>query len=224
MKYQADAWKAFFKEGKRRPRFHSRRGSTPSFTIPDNVRVRDGKLYIPKVGYMALRRRGGNPYPDGIPVKATVKKNAGKGYAVICYRMEATVIEDTGGVVGIDRNCGQVAMVSTEGDTSIIRQPDTKRLDAKLKRHQRRLARQKKGSNRRNRRKHRIARIQCKRANILKNANHRVSRSIANCSSTVILEDLKIKAMTRSASVCQKKVGGLKNGETRPFDTRSIHL
>ncbi len=57
LKYQADAWKAFFKEGKRRPRFHSRRGSTPSFTIPDNVRVRDGKLYIPKVGYIALRRR-----------------------------------------------------------------------------------------------------------------------------------------------------------------------
>ncbi len=25
LKYQADAWKAFFKEGKRRPRFHSRR-------------------------------------------------------------------------------------------------------------------------------------------------------------------------------------------------------
>ncbi len=82
------------------------------------------------------------------------------------------LIEDTGGAVGIDRNCGQVAMVSTEGDTSIIRQPDTKRLDAKLKRHQRKLARQKKGSNRRNRRKHRIARIQRKRANILKNANH----------------------------------------------------
>ncbi len=74
---------------------------------------------------------------------------------LICYKMEAPVIEDIGGAVGIDRNCGQVAMVSTEGDTSIIRQPDTKRLDAKLKRHQRRLARQKKGSNRRNRRKHR---------------------------------------------------------------------
>ncbi len=155
---------------------------------------------------MALRRRGGNPYPDGIPVKATVKKNAGKGYAVICYKMEAPVIEDTGGAVGIDRNCGQVAMVSTEGDTSIIRQPDTKCLDATLKRDQRRLARQKKGSNRRNRRKHRIARIQRKRANVLKNANHQVSRSIANCSSTVILEDLKIKAMTHSASVCQKSM------------------
>ncbi len=207
LKYQADAWKAFFKEGKRRPRFHSRRGSTPSFTIPDNVRVRDGKLYIPKVGYMALRRRGGNPYPDGIPIKATVKKNAGKGYAVICYKIEAPVIEDTGSAVGIDRNCGQIAMVSTEGDTSIIRQPDTKRLDAKLKRHQRRLARQKKGSNRRNRRKHRIARIQRKRANILKNANHQVSRSIANCSSTVILEDLKIKAMTRSAKGTMESFG-----------------
>ena len=66
-----------------------------------------GKLYIPKVGYTALRRRGGNPYPDGIPVKATVKKNTGKWYAVICYKMEAPVIEDTGGAVGIDRNCRQ---------------------------------------------------------------------------------------------------------------------
>ncbi len=121
--------------------------------------------------------------------------------------MEAPVIEDTGGAVGIDRNCGQVAMVSTEGDTSIIRQPDTKRLDATLKRHQRRLARQKKGSNRRNRRKHRIARIQRKRATILKNANHQVSRSIAKCSSTVILEDLKIKAMTRSAKGTMESFG-----------------
>ncbi len=87
-------------------------------------------------------------------------------------RWRHLLIEDTGGAVGIDRNCGQIAMVSTEGDTSIIRQPDTKRPDAKLKRHQRRLAGQKKGSNRRNRRKYRIARIQRKRANILKNANH----------------------------------------------------
>ncbi len=83
----------------------------------------------------------------------------------------------------------------------------TKRLDAKLKRHQRRLARQKKGSNRRNRRKHRIARIQRKRANVLKNANHQVSRSIANCSSTVILEDLKIKAMIRSAKGTMESFG-----------------
>ncbi len=35
---------------------------------------------------------------------------------------------------------------------------------------------------------------------------------------------MKGEGIVGIVSVCQKKVGGLKNGETRPFDTRSIHL
>ena len=199
LKYQADAWKAFFKEGKGRPRFHSRHGSIPSFTIPEDVKIRDNKLYIPKVGYIEIRRKGGNPYPDGEPVKAVIQKRAGKWYAVICYRVNVPEIADNGVAAGIDRNCRQVATVSTVGKREIISQQKTNRLDAKLRRHQRRLARHKKGSGRRNKRKYRIARIHRKRANILMNANHQVSRSIARHSSTVVLEDLNISGMTRSA-------------------------
>ena len=47
LKYQADAWKRAFNGGGF-PKFKRRRGDD-SFTIPDNVRIRDGRLWIPKI-------------------------------------------------------------------------------------------------------------------------------------------------------------------------------
>ncbi len=199
LKYQADAWNGFFKEGKGRPRFHSRHGSTPSFTIPDAVKIKDGKLLIPKVGYVQIRRKGGNPYPDGIPVKAVVKKLAGKWYVTVCYKIKAPELPDNGVATGIDRNCGQVATVSTSGDREIIRQPKVKRKTARLHRYQRKLARQQKGSNRRRRTKLKIQKAHRSIANTRTNANHQASRKIANHASTSVLEDLKILNMTSSA-------------------------
>ena len=36
------------------PRFKARHFTTPGFTIPGNVRLEDGRLYIPKRGWMRL--------------------------------------------------------------------------------------------------------------------------------------------------------------------------
>ncbi len=203
LKYQADAWQAFFKEGKGRPKFHSRHGSTSSFTIPDAVKLKleDGKmkLHIPKLGYVQIRRKGGNPYPDGIAVKAVVKKLAGKWYVTVCYKIKAPELPDNGVATGIDRNCGQVATVSTSGDRELIHQPKVKRKTARLHRYQRKLARQQKGSNRRKRTKLKIQKAHRVIANTRRNANHQASRKIANHASTSVLEGLKIVNMTSSA-------------------------
>ena len=59
LKYQADAWKSFFKGDSGYPKWKNRYG-TPSITIPENVRIKDGRMAVPKVGWLALRRRGGN--------------------------------------------------------------------------------------------------------------------------------------------------------------------
>lgn len=40
----------------------------PSFTIPSNVKVQDNQLYLPKVGYVDLRRKGGNRTARGVRV------------------------------------------------------------------------------------------------------------------------------------------------------------
>ena len=196
MKYQADAWKAAFKGGGF-PRFKSRNNTTPSFTIPEDVKIKDGKIRILKIGWLAMRRKGEDPYTDGRPVKAVVRKVAGKWYVTVCYAVEAPEIVDTGVAAGVDMNVRQVAVATTDGKTEIIHAPDTGFLDTKIKRNQRMMARQRKGSRRRLKTKMRLQRLHRKRANVRRNWHHQTSRRIADNAHTVCVEDLNTKAMAQ---------------------------
>ena len=126
LKYQADAWRRFFRGEGGQPRFKKR--GRDSVTIPQDVRIRDGKLYFPKIGWLALRRRGGNPYPDAEPVQAVLKRVNGKWMAVVCYAVAATARPDDGTVTGVDMNVGQVA-VSDGCRARIVHAPDSRRLE-----------------------------------------------------------------------------------------------
>ena len=132
-------------------------------------------------------------------MKAVIRKIAGKWYVTVCYEVEAEERPDTGVSAGVDMNVRQVAVVDTTGEAEIIPAPDTGRLDAKIGRNQRRLARQRKGSRRRTRTRLRLQRLQRKRANRRKNRQHQISRRIANRASTVFVEKLNTPGMTRSA-------------------------
>ena len=196
LKHQADAWQRFLRGQGGRPKFKGRRGDD-SITIPENVRIRDGKLHFPRIGPIMLRRRGGNPYPDGIPVHCTVKRVLGKWYATVCYAVNECVVarEDNGLAVGIDMNSGQVA-VST-GD--ILWHPDISRLEARRRRYQRRMARCQKGSMRRRKSRHLAAKTSRRIAHARSNWHHGVSRVLGDTAGLVVVENLRVKAMTRSA-------------------------
>ncbi len=199
LKYQADAWKAFFGGDAGHPRFKSCYGSSPSFTIPCDVRIDGDRIAIPRIGHMRIRRKGGNPYPEGKPVHAVIKTIAGTWSVTVCYAVEAGERPDTGVLAGVDMNVGRVAVVDTTGEAEIIPAPDTGPLDAKIRRNQQRLARQRKGPRRRMKITLRLQRLQRKRANRRKNWRHQVSRRIANRAGTVIVEKLDTAGMTRSA-------------------------
>ena len=63
-KCQADAGRRFFRDEAGRPRF-TRRGRD-SVTIPQDVRIRDGRPWFPKIGWLRLRSRGGKrPHGSG---------------------------------------------------------------------------------------------------------------------------------------------------------------
>jgi len=165
-------------------------------TIPQDVRIRGDRLYFPKLGWLRLRRRGGNPYPDAEPVQATLKRVNGKWMAVVCYAIAAADRPDDGTVTGVDMNVGQVA-VSDGRHARILHAPDPRRLEAKIRRQQRRLARQRRGSRRRERTRQRLARTQRRLAMRRRNWHHHVSRGLAR--GTVAVEALQTRAMTASA-------------------------
>ncbi len=97
--------------------------------------------------------------------------------------------------VGIDRNVGQVAC-----STGIMYElPRLLQLEAKLHRWPRKLARQQCKSNGWQHTKLRIPKIYRAIRNGIKNGCHQTSHTIADIHDLVILEDLNIQGMTRSA-------------------------
>ena len=157
-------------------------------------------------------RRGGNPYPDGKPVSAVLKRAAGKWYAVVCLKVAVAERADDGTALGVDMNAGQVA-VSGTGRTGPVERlfhaPDTSRLEARAKRLSRKLARQQRGSRRRERTRLRLAKTRRRLAGVRRNWRHGTSRAIAGMAHTVAVEDLKVKAMTASARGTVEEPGSL---------------
>ncbi len=101
-------------------------------------------------------------------------------------------------VTGVDRGVARPAQSQNKTykpKTSILAKQ--KGRDNYLKRSQRKLSRQKKDSNRRARTLSRIQKLQGITANTRKDVNHKISREIVNETKVIILEDLKIKNMTK---------------------------
>ena len=176
------------------PKFRGRR-FFDSITIVSGVKVRDGTLHIPGFGPMTIRRKGGNPHPDGKPVSAVLKRVGGKWTAVVCLAVEIEEPADNGHVLGLDRNCGQVA----DSDGELHAMPDMSRLEGRARRLQRKLSRQQKRSKRRERTKRHLAKVRRKIASRRRNWHHHVSRRLAGKGGTVAVESLNVKGMTRSA-------------------------
>ena len=201
LKYQADAWQRKFAGGGF-PNFKGKRGDD-SFTIPQDVRVIGNRLRIPKIGWVKLSRRGGNPYAGETPRRAVVKRDCGKWYCVLVYAVDSAHGADDGTAVAVDMNCGQVA----DSTGRIHRGPDVARLEARRRRYQRRMARQCKGSNRRAVTRLRLRKTQRKLRYARHNWHHAVSRALADTAHTVVVEDLRTQAMTRSAKGSTERPG-----------------
>ena len=194
-----EAFRAFFRRVKAGgapgfPKFRGRR-SFDSFSAVSGVRIRGGRIHIPGLGGMAVRRKGGNPYPDGKPLSAVLKRTGGKRFVSVCCAVQAEGPADSGHAVGVDRNAGQVA----GSDGVIHAMPDMARLEAKCRRLARRVSRRRKGSRRRERAKRQLAKARRKAADRRRSWQHHVSRRLAERAGTVVLERLDVRGMTRSA-------------------------
>ena len=199
LKHQADAWQRYFRGQGGRPKFKKR--GNDSVTLPQDVRIERSRLHFPKIGWMRLSRRGGNPYPEGRPVRATIKRICGKWYTTVCYAVGVLERPDDGTVYGLDMNVGQAAA----SDGRLFHAPNGRRPEARMKRYQRRLSRQRRGSRRRERTRLRLARTKRRIAHARRNWQHHVSRSLAG--GTLVVESLRTNAMTASARGTQESPG-----------------
>ncbi len=159
------------------------------------VNRKTGEVWIPKVGW--VRFRWSRAVPDGVRSYRVTLNRAGRWHVAFAAVPGPVPAPGNGQAVGIDRGVAVSAALST-GDL-LLAPGLTPRESRRLRRLQRKLARAKRGSNRRARVKLAIAGLRAREGDRRKDWAEKASTGIARWFDVIKVEDLKIAAMTRSA-------------------------
>ena len=156
---------------------------------------RFGRVWVPKVGW--LRFRLSRPVPEGVKSYRVTRDRAGRWHIAFAHVPAPVSGPGDASVVGIDRGVTVSAALSTG---ELLHAPSLTVGEAKrLKVLQQRLARAKRGSNRRARTKLAIARLKAREGDRRKNWVEQTTTDIARRFDTIRIEALDARAMTRSA-------------------------
>jgi len=179
------------------PKF-KRRGHNESFTLTtavlNNRHIHGNRLTLPKGWGVA---RLGDPLPEGKIKSVTISQRIGKWWIAFLLETDRTHAPCERGAVGIDLGVAQLASLSNG-----IVYDSAKSLEQhqiRLKRLQRKLAKMESGSNRFVRQKARIAKLHKRIADTRASHAHNITAELAKKHDVIVLEDLNVKNMTKSA-------------------------
>jgi transposase len=154
-----------------------------------------GQVWVPKAGW--VRFRWSRDVPPGAKSYRVTMDRAGRWHIAFAVIPAPVPAPGNGQAVGIDRGVAVSAALSTG---EMLHAPVLHaRERTRLRRMQRRLARAKRGSNRRGRVKHAIARLRARETDRRKDWAEKTSTGIARRFDLIRVEDLQITNMTRSA-------------------------
>jgi putative transposase len=156
---------------------------------------RVGEVRVPKAGW--VRFRWSRPVPPEVKSYRVTLDRAGRWHIAFAVIPEPIAAPGNGQTVGIDRGVVVSAALSTG---ELLTAPGlSARRNKRLRRLQRRLARAKRGSNRRAGVKLTVARLRAREADARKDWAEKASTDIARRFDMIRVEDLRIRSMTLSA-------------------------
>jgi putative transposase len=162
-----------------------------------------GQVWVPKAGW--VRFRWSRAVPPGAKSYRVTRDRAGRWHVAFAVTPGPVPAPGNGQTVGIDRGVAVSAALSTG---QMLHAPAlTAQERTRLRRMQRTLARAKRGSNRRGRAKHAIARLRARETDRRKDWAEKVSTDIARRFDLIRVEDLQIASMTRSAKGTRENPG-----------------
>jgi putative transposase len=185
------------KNQKQFPRF-KKKGMRDSFCYPQDFQPDESnsRIYLPKISYVGYRK---SREIEGIPKNVTVSLHAGAWYVSIQTAQEVEQpIHSKTSMVGIDVGIKHFATLS---DGTIYSSRNAYRhYEGGLRYYQRCLSRKQKFSKNWCETKKIIQGIHTKIANIRQDDLHKISNDISKNHAIIVLEDLRIKNMSASAS------------------------
>jgi len=182
------------------PKFRSKHRSPMKYTshvVNGNIRIEGNKIKLPKIGWVRIKVHREVPEDWKLKKVTVEKKRSGRYYVTILYEYEE-VIEpvEVRKVVGLDF-AEHGLYVTSDGEHGLMPKY-FRESEAKLAREQRKLSKMVKGSHNWKKQKVKVARIHEHIADQRMDFQHKKSTEIANAYDAVCVEDIDMKAMSRS--------------------------
>jgi putative transposase len=195
------AYKNFFDKRANYPRYKSKNGRQ-SISYPQKVKVDGDYIKLPgKVGKVDCRF---TRKIIGQIKTTTISKNPSGQYFVSILVDDGKEIPKQsieGKAIGIDVGITDIAVTS---DGEKFSNPKwMKKHEKNRVRKERKLARKKIGSNRRNKARKAVAKVHVSIANCRSDFLHKLSRSIVDENQVIVVENLNVKAMTKNRKLSQ---------------------
>jgi putative transposase len=161
----------------------------------EKLNRRYGQIWVPKVGW--VRFRSTRAVPPGVKSYRITRDRAGRWYVAFAHIPDPIPGPRDASVVGVDRGVAVSVALSTG---ELLHTPSlTCGEQMRLRRLQQRLARAKRGSNRRAHTRLAIARIRAREADRRRDWVEKTTTDLARRFDTIRVEDLNVRAMMRSA-------------------------
>ena len=185
--------------GKRMPVFKKKGKARDSFRLPQGFRFdaarRHRQIFLPKLGWVRFRKR--RPW-EGTVKNVTVYREGRHWFMSLQTERTVEVPEPLPGIVAGD--LGVIDFLALSDGRRIPSLNAFKRHAERLAILQRRLARKVRFSSNWKKLNRAIARLHQRIANLRRDFIHKLAHGLAKTHGTVILEDLRVKAMTASAA------------------------
>ena len=197
------AYTHFFAKRADMPRF-KKKGVGDSFRYPDPKQIKldlgNSRIFLPKLGWIRYRN---SRQALGELRNVTVSQSGGKWFVSIQTEREiAKPVHPSASIIGIDVGITRFATLS---DGSFIEPLNSfKKHEQRLARYQRAMSRKVKFSNNWKRAKARVQRIHTRISNARRDFLHKCSTTISQNHVMIVIEDLQVRNMSKSAAGQQR--------------------
>lgn len=178
------------------PRFKKRKDGRATFRLNGVIRVFDRHVQLPRLGRLRLKEARYLP-SSGVHILAAIVIEEGDRWFISLRVQESIVVpSNLGPAVGVD--FGLVNLATTSDGQVFPNIRPRRRLERRIGRLSRSLARKRKGSANRRKAARLLSRLHARIANARKDHLHKVSSKLAKTKSVLVIEDLSVRAMQRS--------------------------
>jgi len=189
------AFKNFLSGRAKYPRYKSRKQCVGGFRLSSPSKVDRKTIQLPKVGRIRIKPGDHGYIPFDRYAQASVTEKAGRWFVSVLGPEVVEALPNGGPAVGLDLG---VVRLATLSDGTVIDNPRAlKGSQRKISRLQREVSRRKKGSCNRSKSRKKLAKAHYRVRNIRADALHKATTTIAKSHGMVVIEDLRVKNMTK---------------------------